>query len=99
MHIVHGGRRSGRTAAQLAALPDGSIFLVCSEKFACYCRTLLRRMGRSPFAIKFGTPSNFERFLGARVPAMDVDHAYWQIVGRRGEEAHDFLRLAVSPYA
>jgi hypothetical protein len=99
MHLVESGRQVGRTAAQIAALPDGSIFLVHSEKHAAYCRGLLRKAGRSPQAIKFGMPDNFERFTGARVSAMDVDHAYWTLAGRRAREAHDFLRLAVSPYA
>ena len=99
MHLVEGGRQVGRTAAQLAALPDGSLFLVHCEKHAAYCRVLLRKAHRLPQAIKFSTPENFERFTGARVPAMDVDHAYWTLAGRRAREAHDFLRLAVSPYA
>jgi hypothetical protein len=95
---VERAKKFGRTAQQLAALPDGSIYLVHSEKFAGYCRGLLGALGRQPTAIRFATDSNFEMFIGERAPAMDVDHVFHRLAGRRGAEAEDFLRLTVTPY-
>lgn len=92
-------RGTGQTFRQVLALPDGSIFLVHSGKMASYCRGLLRAMGRKHDAITFATPENFERCEGARVPAFDVDHAYWQHVSdARRFQAYDFLRLTAAPF-
>lgn len=96
---IEGGRQFGRTWRQLAALPDGSIFLVPTEAIAGYCRNLLRGMGRQPGVIRFATPANFCRFQGARASAFDTDHSVWDLRCPRGREAADFLSLTVSPYA
>lgn len=92
-------RGSGRTARQLAALPDGSIFVVPNMKMAGYCQGLLRWIGRAPTAIQFVTPQNYHRFEGASAPAIDVDHAYWDVTGAsvRAREAVDFVRICVIP--
>lgn len=94
-------RGPGRTTRQLAALPDGSVYLVHSYHFArSYCWPLLARAGRCPrTAIKFATPDNFQSFVGLRFPAGDVDHAYFALARHRARarEAYDFIRLTY-PY-
>lgn len=89
-------RRSGRTARQLAALPDGAVFLVHSSAMASYCRGLMHDAGRTLGSIIFATPTNFRSIAGARFPAMDVDHAFFDLAGARGREAYDFLRATIA---
>lgn len=95
MQISEGGRCSGRTFRQLAALPDDSLFLVHSIEEARHCQRLLREMGRNPRSVKFATPANFHRFEGARAPHLGVDHAYWSKARGGRQEAYDFLSLCV----
>jgi hypothetical protein len=88
-------RGSGRTARQLAALPDGAVYLVHSQQLADYCKGILRSAGRRISTVTFATPGNFRSFEGARFTALDVDHAYFELASARGREAYDFLRLTV----
>lgn len=76
-------RGTGRTTRQLAALPDGSWYLVANAREAEYCRRLLSSMGRARNSIKFATPDLAERHvLGLRPPDWDVDHAYFSVASR-----------------
>ena len=91
-------RRTGRTTAQLVALPDGGVFLVHSRDHVDYCRHLLRKAGRCPnTAIRFATKDSYRHFIGARFEHFDIDHAYFELTGRRGTEAYDFLSLCLYP--
>ena len=88
----HGRRGSGRTATQLAALPDGAAFLVATVAQARYCQGLLVLAGRRPDAIIFVNPENCERVMtGRRVASYAVDHAYEELTRRRGMRARDYL--------
>lgn len=89
-------RGSGRTSRQLAALPDGSWFLVAHQREATYCQGLLMAMGRSRSAIIFVTPDISERsILGRRPPAWGVDHAYFDVARRDvALRAHDLIWMA-----
>lgn len=84
---VEHGRRSGRTMRALAALPDGSIYLIHNMVLAQHCRNLLRAMGRRPNAIRFvAGRSNFQRLEGLPIETRwAVDHAFWGYV-----RDHDF---------
>ncbi len=93
------GRGTGRTSRQLAALPPGALYLVPSQALASYCRGLLHKMGRPLGSIIFVTPANFMRLEGAIVPAVDVDHAYWEATRRdpMARKAWDFIQCCVIP--
>lgn len=92
MAVDHGGRGSGRTSAQLRALPDGAIFLVAHRPMADYCRALLRHLGRDPRSITFVTAGlSRAAMFGRRVGCWGVDHAYLDVAGPRGIEAYDTL--------
>lgn len=89
-------RGSGRTTRQLAALPDGGVYLVPRHHpFVGYCKAILRHLGRSPNAITFVT-SDLARqsIFGRRIAAWDVDHAYLDLTGHRGLYAYDLLHHA-----
>jgi hypothetical protein len=74
-------RGSGRTTCQLAALPDGSWYLVAHRRQAEYCERLLRHIGRDPNSIKFATPDLAEAHVWGRRPTeWDIDHAYFDTV-------------------
>ena len=92
-------RGTGRTWRQLAALPDGSVFLVATMPMISHGRALLRRMGRNHRSIRFVTPSTAFLVRGLAIPSFDVDHAYYDVVGLRGREAHDLVRASVRPLA
>lgn len=89
-------RGSGRTTSQLAALPDGGVYLVHTQKMAHYCQRLLEHIGRSRDAVTFVTADLIEQSVwGRRIIAWDVDHAYFDLVPRgRGLKACDYLELA-----
>lgn len=89
-------RGTGRTTAQLAALPAGGVYLVHSSEFACYCKRLLQAAGRDPNEIRFVTPRQVRSIDGIRFERWDVDHAYWDGCGRGGAFAFafDLLRAA-----
>lgn len=87
-------RGSGRTSRQLAALPDGSFYLVPNRPHASHCERLLLDMGRPRTSIRFVTAQDTCAMLGVRPVEWDVDHAYFEVTGRRGLEAFDFLGMA-----
>jgi len=89
-------RGSGRTTRQLAALPDGGVYLVHTQAMVRYCQMLLQHIGRARDAIAFVTADLNERaILGRRVTAWDVDHAYFDLAARdRRLQAWDALELA-----
>jgi hypothetical protein len=89
-------RGSGRTSRQLAALPDGGVYLVHTQAMVSYCQRLLNHIGRARDAVTFVTADLTERAIwGRRVSAWDVDHAYFDLVPRgRGLRACDCLELA-----
>ncbi|WBO23942.1 hypothetical protein [Sphingomonas abietis] len=88
-------RGSGRTTRQLAALPDGAFYLVPGMGVVRHCQQLLRSAGRQPRAINFVTRDMQGTIWGARVPAWDVDHAYFEVVGSRsGITVYDLLWMA-----
>ena len=82
-------RRSGRTTRHIAALPDGSIYVVLHGDERRYVRDLLRHLGRDLDTIKLVTVDDVER--GAlrglrRETIMAVDHAVWDEGGYRDFE-------------
>lgn len=89
-------RGSGRTSRQLAALPDGGVYLVHTHAMVRYCQGLLQHLGRARDSITFVTADLTERAIwGRRVVAWAVDHAYFDLVPRgRGLRAVDYLELA-----
>lgn len=89
-------RGSGRTTRQLAALPDGGVYLVHTRAMASYCQGLLQQIGRERNAVTFVTAGLREQDVwGRRIVAWDVDHAYFDLVPRgRGLRACDYLELA-----
>lgn len=89
-------RGSGRTTRQLAALPDGGVYLVAHRPMASHCERLLMLAGRARSAITFVTPDLAEKAVCDRRPsAWDRDHAYFEIARRdRAKEAYDLLWMA-----
>ncbi|WP_397586669.1 hypothetical protein [Sphingobium fuliginis] len=88
-------RGTGRTIRQLERLPDGGFFLVPNHCIRRHCQGLLRDSGRDPRSINIVTADLAERDIwGVRVKAWDVDHAYFEVAGRRGQRAFDCLGMA-----
>jgi hypothetical protein len=99
--VVENARRgTGRTSAQLAALPDGAFYLVHCQEMVRYCRDLLRKAGRRHDAIRFVTPSQWRSLEGVRVNRWDVDHFYFDGAGRDGPRLYDMISQAAAgaPY-
>jgi hypothetical protein len=88
-------RGTGRTSRQLAALPDGAWYLVPNHAHVAHCKRLLREAGRHHSALLFVTVDACERSVWGRRPIdWDVDHAFFECVGRRGWRAFDAVQLA-----
>lgn len=49
--IVTGGRRSGRTTAQLSAAPTDAFFVVANEPCLAYTKSLAKKLGRNDLQI------------------------------------------------
>lgn len=87
-------RGSGRTTRQLAALPDGGVYLVHTQPMVDYCKRLLIHLGRKHDSLTFVTPPNVDRAArGKRIEAWDVDHAFFDLTNR-GFIAYDVLEMA-----
>ncbi len=71
---------TGKTAAALSALPDGSIYIVGFAADIRYCRRLLAHLGRSPdclHIISLGQLPGRARGY-PRSTILDVDHAVFE---------------------
>ena len=69
-------RNSGRTARQLEALPDGSIYVVSGYPMLRHCQYLLFEAGRSPDALRLVILGELRRrAIGfPRSTYFDIDH-------------------------
>ena len=79
----------------LAALPDGSLYLVHKQAVGDYCRRLRQDAGREPRkAIRFVSPPQVERLQGLPTATRwDVDHAFFDLTGREGGRAYEVMRI------
>lgn len=68
-------RGTGRTARQLAGLPDGSVYVVAHESEARHCEALLAESGRTSNALRFITLAGVQNLLGLpRNIIVELDH-------------------------
>ena len=74
-------RGSGRTARQLAALPDGSVYVVCHEQEVAHCKHLLRHiLGRPSDCLRLVSLGEGEaryQHLRGLGPATVYDVNHW----------------------
>lgn len=93
-------RRTGMTSRQLAALPDGAVFIVAHGPMACHCRHLLRESGRRHDALRLvivADPQDVDRLRGTRRGTpWDIDHAFHAVAGRRGKVLAEAARLILN---
>lgn len=87
-------RGSGRTTRQLAALPDGALYLVPHQPMARYCGHLLEAAGRKHDAVRIiaiGDAGLAERRLRGtrRGTVWDIDHAFLEAGG-----SYEAIRVA-----
>ena len=90
-------RGTGRTSRQLAALPDGGVFLVPHGAMADHCRHLLREAGRRHDAVRIvilNQRGDANRLRGVpRGIPWAIDHAFSGIASCAGYEEARYARM------
>lgn len=78
-------RGTGRTTRQLAALPDGGVYVVAHPHLRPYVEGLLVDMGRDPSAVRvLPATTAAERLKGVPVGTpIAVDHYVWEAARER----------------
>jgi hypothetical protein len=88
-------RGSGRTTKQMKDAPQGAVFVWCNASLN-YPRNLAMQLGRTDLRI-FG-PSVFDeeayRLRGLELPAIVLDHAYYDFKENRTPERAEGLACA-----
>ena len=69
-------RGSGRTTAQLKALPHGGVYVSCNWKCVSYDMRLAYSLGREDISIVSPDRITDNRWQGREFTAIDVDHAF-----------------------
>lgn len=92
--VIFGGRMAGKTFTQVAALPDGAIFIVHDRKFEGHVREILQAQGRPVGALQIIPLSETHslRWLGG---VLDVDHHARDVMG--GDAALEIERYLSEP--
>jgi hypothetical protein len=97
-------RRSGRTSKALAALPDGSIYIVTHEAQRRHCQRLMQDAGRRQQALHIVTLDEMRRgdkLRGLpRTTVLDVDHFVFESgMCSAGSEMREHLRMWQQRYS
>lgn len=69
-------RSTGRTTAQLKALPVNGVFVSCSEGCLYYDKNLARMLHRPDIRVVPPSWVTNQRWHGLELTAVEVDHAY-----------------------
>lgn len=69
-------RGTGRTTAQMKALPQKGVFVSCNERCVYYDKNLARKINRPDIQIVPPSWITSERWQGCEYTAIEVDHAY-----------------------
>jgi len=90
-------RGSGRTSRQLAALPDGGVFIVPHGAMADHCRHLLKEADRRPDAVRLVIVNQLgdaDRLRGTpRGTPWAIDHGFSAGASRRGRQEAEDARM------
>lgn len=73
-------RGTGRTTAQLKAMPKYGVFVSCNERAMHHDKNLTRKINRSNIVIVPPSWITGQRWQGVHYTAIEVDHAFWDLV-------------------